>query len=112
MGAACDMAAGKALPTNQAAASIPAGASVEAAPPADDGPAWPDESTEMAMRTELRIRGDRPAPQPPAEPPTEKDLPALATLVDRIPAATRAALEELFRAKFIRVKRIPERDLP
>ena len=65
----------------------------------------------MAMRNELRSRGERPSVPPPDEPLAEKALPALANLVDRIPAATRATLEELFRAKFTRVKRIPERDL-
>ena len=45
-------------------------------------------------------------------PPEEKgDLPPMEDLVKRIPAPTRGLLEELFRARFVTVKRIPSRDL-
>jgi len=35
-------------------------------------------------------------------------LPALQTLVDRIPTDAKEVLEELFRAKFYTVKRVPK----
>ena len=41
----------------------------------------------------------------PAEPKT--DLPPMEDLVQRIPAPVREAVEELFRARFVTVKRIP-----
>ncbi len=42
-------------------------------------------------------------------PPVEKgDLPPMEDLVKRIPMPTRDLMEELFRAKFITVKRIPQ----
>ncbi len=43
-----------------------------------------------------------------AEPPADKNLPPLETLLARIPAETHAALDELFRAKFTVVRRVPE----
>lgn len=43
------------------------------------------------------------------ENPTEEksELPPMEDLVKRIPVPARAALEELFRARFVTVKRIP-----
>jgi hypothetical protein len=42
-------------------------------------------------------------------PPEETgDLPPMEDLVKRIPAPAREALEELFRARFVTVKRIPQ----
>ena len=42
-------------------------------------------------------------------PPEEKDeLPPMEDLVKRIPAPAREVLEELFRARFVTVKRIPK----
>ena len=42
-------------------------------------------------------------------PPEEKgDLPPMDDLVKRIPMPTRDLMEELFRAKFVTVKRIPK----
>jgi hypothetical protein len=97
---------------NRPAPAIAAGDAAETGSANDNGSGWPDEATESAMRAEIRGRGESPAAQgPSSDPPVEKDLPALATLVNRIPPATRSALDELFRAKFTRVKRIPERDL-
>jgi hypothetical protein len=40
-----------------------------------------------------------------------KPLPPLDTLVNRIPAETRELLDELFRAKFVAVRRVKKRDL-
>lgn len=42
-------------------------------------------------------------------PPEEKgDLPPMDDLVKRIPMAARDLIEELFRARFVTVKRIPQ----
>lgn len=42
-------------------------------------------------------------------PPDEKgDLPPMEDLVNRIPAPARELMEELFRARFVTVKRIPQ----
>ncbi len=42
-------------------------------------------------------------------PPEETgDLPPMEDLVKRIPALAREAIEELFRARFVTVKRIPQ----
>ncbi len=38
----------------------------------------------------------------------KSDLPPLDDLVNRIPAPTRALMEELFRARFVTVKRMPK----
>lgn len=38
-------------------------------------------------------------------------LPAMEDLVQRIPAEARGALDELFRARFVRVQRIPRKAL-
>lgn len=99
-----------------------------AAPPSEEGApnAWPDEAAESAMLSELRDRGEGAISAPPGlasaaaaaatrdadEPPVDpKSLPPLADLVQRIPAEVRDTLEELFRAKFIRVTRVPKKAL-
>lgn len=42
-------------------------------------------------------------------PPEEKgELPPMEDMVKRIPVATRDLLEELFRARFVTVKRLPK----
>jgi hypothetical protein len=43
----------------------------------------------------------------PPEPAEAGDLPSLDELVQRIPASTRALIDELFRARFVAVKRLP-----
>lgn len=45
------------------------------------------------------------APEP--EPDAGKPLPPMDDLVAKIPAPNRALLEELFRARFVTVKRVP-----
>lgn len=51
-------------------------------------------------------------PAPPAEQlepePAEASLPPMEDLVKRIPAPARDLLEELFRARFVTVKRVPQ----
>jgi hypothetical protein len=79
-------------------------------------PHWPAESAESAMLAEVRVRDTQPlsaaggpdvaSPLPSAA--DKKNLPPLDPLVARLPAETRAALDELFRAKFTAVRRVPE----
>ena len=76
---------------------------------------WPDESAEALFRAETRERGEPDLPAGViAEAPEETDakgLPALEDLVKRIPAETRELMDELFRAKFTTVKRVPAKAL-
>jgi len=79
-------------------------------------PRWPDDSAESAMLTEVRARDTTPATgmsHPAASAPStsvanQKNLPPLDPLVARLPAEVRAALDELFRAKFTAVRLVPE----
>ncbi len=80
----------------------------------DDGaPEWPDENTEAAMVAELDGGIDTPAPgasRKRARNLTIDDgqaLPDLDGVIAAIPAAVRDTLEELFRAQFTLVRRIP-----
>lgn len=100
-----------------------------APPPPEEGApnAWPDEAAESAMLTELRERGEGAVSAPPGlasaaaaaatareadeQPVDPKSLPPLDDLVKRIPPEVRDTLEELFRAKFIRVTRVPKKAL-
>lgn len=90
--------------------------------PADDGQRWPDEASETVFLAE-QVHGG-PAPQRavftpkkndegPSAPITEAPamLPPLQSLVDRLPAATRETLEDLFRARFVLVKQIQKENL-
>ena len=81
-----------------------------------EGPinAWPDESAESAMLTELRSRGESVVPAAAVEPLEEietKALPPLDQLVQRIPADVREVLDDLFRVKFTTVRRVPAKAL-
>jgi hypothetical protein len=75
----------------------------------DDAP-WPiDESGEAMFAAAVRVP---PAARVAAAPTVATDeskvaLPALDTLVHRIPAEVRETLEDLFRAKFTAVRRVP-----
>lgn len=78
----------------------------------DDTPSfWPDAAAEEMYLVEQKLQ-NRPAP-PPVEAPEETDepsspLPALDDLVKRIPGPVRETLDELFRAKFVKVQRVPK----
>lgn len=82
-----------------------------------DAPVGPSESEEQAFLAEQREQGYA-APRVPgpangktaaeAEPDDNSPLPPLDDLVQRIPPATRQLLDELFRAKFVTVKRVPK----
>lgn len=99
-------------------AAIPEVEAVSAAYDAD-GPSWPDESAESAMRAEVASRGEtltsraaREAAEAAAEEAAEKrDLPKLDDLIGRIPADVRDNLEDLFRVKFVKVARTPKKSL-
>jgi len=76
---------------------------------------WPDDSMESAFRAEARERGE---PVRVARGPEETEaetesggLPKLDELVARIPAGVREAMEDLFRARFVAVKRVPRKAL-
>jgi hypothetical protein len=75
--------------------------------------AWPDASAESAMLSELRSRGETvtaAATEAVEEIETTK-LPPLDQLVKQIPPDVREALDDLFRAKFVRVTRVPKKAL-
>lgn len=79
--------------------------------PADEGaPVGPSDSEESAFLAEQRQAGAANGTATPAAAAEEEkgDLPPLDDLVQRIPPATRELIDELFRAKFITVKRIPK----
>ena len=76
---------------------------------------WSDESAESAFRAESRERGE---PELPAgllveasEETDTKGLPALEDLVKRISPETRELMDELVRAKFTSVRRVPAKAL-
>jgi hypothetical protein len=72
-----------------------------------------DEMAESAFRAEARARGEPvvPVKAQEAEAVESGPLPPLDELVKRIPPEVREVLDELFRAKFVTVKRVPERAL-
>lgn len=85
-------------------------------PAADGAPtAWPDDAAESAFLAEARERGETVAPakarEEIAEETDAKALPPLQELVEKIPAEVRETLEELFRARFTTVKRVPKKAL-
>ena len=65
------------------------------------------------MLSELKSRGEVVTKMPveATEETDTKNLPPLDELVKRIPAETREALDDLFRAKFVRVVRVPKKAL-
>ncbi|MGH7946182.1 MAG: hypothetical protein ACREH8_02370 [Opitutaceae bacterium] len=76
---------------------------------------WPDEAAESSFRAEARERGETGVATKPqderADASDSHSLPPLEELVLRIPAEIREALEDLFRAKFTEVRRIPAKAL-
>ena len=72
---------------------------------------WPDESAESAFLSEQKESGVPVAAVTATEASEETDgkpLPPLDELVKKIPADIRATMDELFRAKFVSVKRVPK----
>ena len=88
---------------------------VDAAPEAVATASWPDETVESAYRAEALERGEAvTAAKVPVEANDETStapLPALDDLVKRIPSHVRETLDDLFRARFVTVRRVPERAL-
>ncbi|HNC23586.1 MAG TPA: hypothetical protein PLU52_05205 [Opitutaceae bacterium] len=76
---------------------------------------WPDATAEAAFIAEQRDQGDPVAVVAASEAGEETEsagtLPALADLVQQIPAETREVVDKLFRAKFTTVKRVPKKSL-
>jgi hypothetical protein len=76
---------------------------------------WPDAAAESAFLAEARSRGELPAPKPaPSEEVEEAEagpLPPMEKMMERIPPPVREMLDDLFRARFVRVARIPRRAL-
>jgi hypothetical protein len=65
-------------------------------PPDDDGYVWPEGAEASAQAEGLA----------PTAPAAEAPLPSLDELVKRIPAEVRETLDDLFRVKYVSVKRI------
>ena len=85
------------------------------APVEDDAPIGPSEDEESAFLAEQREQGHAGGAsnaaaksQDEAEPDPTTPLPPLDDLVSRIPEKTRELMDELFRARFITVKRVPK----
>lgn len=82
--------------------------------PVDEGaPVGPSEGEEAAFLAEQRAQGiASPAPanraSETADASDQNPLPPLEDLVKRIPPATRQLMDELFRANFVTVKRVPK----
>ena len=83
---------------------------LEGSPTGENAPNEVTDSAEAAFLAETRAGGDKvaPAPAAPAEESDTKTLPPLDELVKRIPPEVRTSLEDLFRAKFIAVRRMPK----
>ena len=83
----------------------------------DDAP-WPtDAASEGVFLAEARERGEAVVGLPVAATRTEEveelkgPLPPLDEMIQRIPTAVLEVLEELYRAKFTAVRRVPAKDL-
>ena len=85
----------------------------------EDGPRWPDEASEASFLSDQPPRlveisvpvtkNSKETENGGAEP--EIPLPPLQSLIDRIPAEARETLDELFRARFVSVKRVQQENL-
>ncbi|MSU47116.1 MAG: hypothetical protein EXS42_08355 [Lacunisphaera sp.] len=76
-----------------------------------DAPAGPSSEEEAAFLAQDQTGESASRPSFLASGPEEKDLPDLPPLEDlvkRIPASTRALMEELLRTRFVTVKRVPK----
>lgn len=90
---------------------------VDAAPNAnpDDTNVWPDAAAEEAFLAEAKSRGEPVVRATRADDDEEeksaKHPPKLEELVEQIPAETRELMEDLFRARFVAVRRVKKADL-
>ncbi len=84
--------------------------------PVDDGaPVGPSDGEEASFIAEQREQGfsapataNRAAGAAEAEPDAKTPLPPLDDLVQRVPPGVRQLMDELFRANFVTVKRVPK----
>ena len=72
---------------------------------APSGPSSDEEAALLAQDTEIGGSLNAAMADAPAEP---GELPPMEDLVKRIPAPAREMIEELFRARFVTVKRVPK----
>jgi hypothetical protein len=72
---------------------------------------WPGMADEASFLADQRGQGIVPPAVPANEPTDLSPLPSLEELVQRIPAEARAALDDLFRAKFTGVRRVSKKSL-
>ena len=82
-------------------------------PPVDDSiPVGPSPEEEAALltqdRTSEQFYGQAPKAENMEPEAGESSLPPMEDLVKRIPASARELMEELFRARFVTVKRVPK----
>jgi hypothetical protein len=72
---------------------------------------WPGSTDEASFLADQRVSGIIPPAGSANEPTDLSPLPSLEELVQRIPAEARAALDDLFRAKFSGVRRVSKKSL-
>lgn len=80
-------------------------------------PSLPGEEAEAAFLAEARERGEEVASVTAALAAAESEeekgaLPPLEELIQKLPAELRDTLDDLFRAKFVKVMRVRKKDLP
>jgi hypothetical protein len=85
--------------------------------PEKAAPSLPGEEAEAAFLAEARERGEDVASVAAALAAAESEddkgaLPPLEELVQKLPAELRDTLDDLFRAKFVKVMRVRKKDLP
>jgi hypothetical protein len=70
---------------------------------------WPDDADESAFLSEAASRGESPAPLADrgASPVIGDKLPPMEELVARVPPRVLGLLDDLFRAKFTGVRKVP-----
>ena len=115
-------------PTVQIAAAESNATSTESAEPPSEGSTdllevpesesvnvWPDDAAESVFLSESRAKRETPVSESPAsvleDAADAKPLPSLDDLVQKIPEESRELLDELFRAKFTKVRRVKAGDL-
>jgi len=86
-------------------------------PTENAGPPLPGEEAEAAFLAEARERGEDVASVAAALAAAESEdekgaLPPLEELIQKLPAELRDTLDDLFRAKFVKVMRVRKKDLP
>jgi hypothetical protein len=79
----------------------------------ESAPVGPSAEEESNYLAEQRFAPGRAGAAPPTEDDAVEsgDLPGMDALVKRIPADVVAMMDELFRAKFVKVQRVPKRAL-